>query len=172
MKEVIWVFGASASGKETFIKHVTEDGPRKLLKRLGWENKLLACCSESLEYIGGEPSASRERIMDRVPELLQSADVVFIKWQYVDSQANRPQRLKKKLPKIKHRIISLLVSPDELLERLPSKPLWHNYGKERELISIELPLIAQSLRELSDFKTRFISSSKSGKYEVLKTTLV
>jgi len=168
MKEVVWVFGASASGKATFIKRIDDGKHERLCEQFGWKGQTVVACNESLELIGGELDEQRECILDKVPVLLQNADIVLIKWQYVDSQHDRPQRLKRKLPNVRHRIISLDVSVDELVNRLPTKPLWHNYDAEKNLISIELPIVLKSREELSDFDVTFIDSSASGNYEIEK----
>jgi len=171
MKEVVWVFGTSASGKATFIKHIVEDEDYRLREQFGWKDQAVVACNESLELIGGDLDEERESILDKVPEILQNADIVLIKWQYVDSQHDRPQRLKQKLPDVQHRIISLDVSVDELVKRLPTKPLWHNYGDERNLISIELPIVLKSREELNDFDVTIIDSSTSSNYEIARSQL-
>ncbi len=155
MKEVVWVFGTSASGKETFIKNVPDD--KLLLEKLGWSNKTLAACLESLEHIGqfkNDPAINlRERILERVPILLNTAEVVLIKWQFVDSEASRPQRLRELTPQAKQRIILLETPKPELVERLAKKGWWHNYGNEESFIEAELVMVADVVKQLiGDFE--------------------
>lgn len=167
MKEIVWVFGTSASGKETFIKHVVNDEPADLIKNLGWEDKVVSASDESLELIDGALGELRDRIIEKIPLLLQNTDVVLIKWQYVDSAAKRPQHLKDSLPDAKHKIIELKVDRDELVLRLPRKHWWHDLGKEKESLNQELGMVAASLDALPDFEKISIDSSESSNYKIL-----
>ena len=171
MKEIVWVFGESAAGKETFIKHIVKDKQTELLEEFGWQNKKAMACNASLRLIGARLSNKREKILDEVSKLLENAEVILIKWQFVDSKTNLPKRLKYKIPDVRQRIISLKVSPEELAERLPAKPLWSKYGKtgeETKLVAHDLQVVRKSLQELSDFDTTTINSSKSGNYEIIR----
>lgn len=150
MKEVVWIFGTSASGKETLINKLVNYKPAELIGRLVWKNKKIVACKESLDLIGGELDDLREQILEEVPKLLAKSDVVLIKWQYVDSLAKRLQRLKELLPETKHRIIELKVEVDELIKRLPNKKLWTNYGEEKALYDVELKVVPEELAKLSD----------------------
>ena len=169
MKEVVWVFGVSASGKATLINSLVSNKLAKLIKRFGWQNKKIIACDESLELIGGELDGLRKKILDTTPKLLDKSDIVLIKWQTVDSIANRPQRLKKLLPEARHWIIELRVGIDELVGRLPKKELWTNYGREKDLYDVEFKVVSEKLSELSDeFEIISLNSSSSGSYELIE----
>ena len=47
--KIIWVFGPSAVGKETFIKHIQSGNQSELLARLGWADKNIVVCNESID---------------------------------------------------------------------------------------------------------------------------
>ena len=166
MKEVVWVFGTSASGKETFIKRVASGKPFDLIKNLGWEGKAVTASNESLNLIDGELGELRDKVIEKIPVLLQKTDVILIKWQYVDSAAKRPQRLKDSLPDARHRIIELEVDMDELVMRLPRKHWWYDLGKEKESLTKELDMVANSLGQLPDFDKVSIDSNESGNYRI------
>ena len=169
MKEVVWVFGASASGKETFIKHLLDNNPPELIKHIGWHDKTITACSESLEITGKAVDTLREKILGKVPELLEKADVVLVKWQFVDSVAKRPQRLKELLPGVRHRVIELKVGMNELMKRLPNKAWWHDYGREKEHVTTELHWVSKYLEDLSgEFEIVSINSNKYGNYEFVR----
>jgi hypothetical protein len=103
-----------------------------------------------------------------VPQLLKSHDVVLIKWQYVDSKANRLLRLKQELPEACHKIILLQVSFEEIAERLPSKKLWRHYGQELIYATKEISLVQESLDVLKDsFGVTTVDGGKSGHYKIL-----
>ena len=168
MKEVVWVFGESASGKETFIKYITSAKGGGLLDQFGWKDKSIVACTESLELIGDDLDKMRDKILEKVPTLLETSDVVLIKWQFVDTQANRLLELKENLPNALHRIIFLRVSVEEVAERLPSKKLWRHYGQELIFATNELPVVMKSLDSVKSlFDIIAIDSSGSGHYDVL-----
>lgn len=128
MKEIIWVFGNSAAGKETLIRHLLTDASMKLREQLGWQDLHLTASRASLEYIGqfnNDPvTQKRDEILKEAPELLSHNDVVLIKWQTVDSQAGRIDALLQAMPDVSHRIIYLDTPKETLVERLPRKSWW------------------------------------------------
>lgn len=169
MKEVVWIFGTSATGKETFIKKVIKD--KELQERMGWKNKSISFCSESIDHIGqfdGDPAIERRKmILHKVPQLLENNDIVLIKWQIVDSKAQLPQKLKKVTIKAKHVIIRLEAPEQELVKRLRNKSWWHDYGKELEFIHLERDLVRKSISQLqNEFEVKTINSSNSSEYNL------
>lgn len=150
MKEVIWVAGTSGAGKNTFVRRASEDP--ELAARLGWAGKLVAAATESFEniqtYQGDPISRKRDLILTQVPALLERADVVLSKWQFVDSDAHRPQRLKEALPDARHGVIVLHAPDSELTERLSTRHWWERYGSDT-YIAEEQELVAQAVRELA-----------------------
>lgn len=42
--EIVWVFGSSAVGKDTFIQHIINDRPLNLFLQMGWADKKLLEC--------------------------------------------------------------------------------------------------------------------------------
>ena len=152
MKEVVWIFGNSAAGKETFIRHITDGDDPALLTKLGWANKQLAPCHASINYIGqfDEDPVIQKRamILDEVPKLIAQADVVLIKWQAVDSMSGRIEELEALLPNVNHRIIQIITTDEELAKRLPQKSWWWEDGNTEEFISEERTKVANYITEL------------------------
>ena len=167
MKEVIWVFGLSASGKETFIKYISASDDTELLSKLGLSTKRISFSTNSLKLIGGELDEQRDSILSEVQKLLSSSDVILIKWQFVDSIAKRPQKLKLLLPTARHKIICLVTDVDEIAKRLPHKPLWRQPGKERQLAKAEIPKVLQAINELYDFDITYLNSNDNAGYTKL-----
>ncbi len=128
MEEVAWVFGNSAAGKETFIKYVTGNSDKQLFDRLGWINRKVKVATSSIDNIGqflNDPiTLKRDGILTETPYLLKEADVVLIKWQTVDSEADRIEKLMTILPDVLHRIILISTPKSELTKRLPNKSWW------------------------------------------------
>jgi hypothetical protein len=153
MKEVAWIFGNSAAGKETFVRRVTQDKGTQLLDGLGWAGKKIVASEASITYIGqfeGDPVTElREEITTEVPSLLQEgADVVVVKWQGVDSVANRIERLQRGLPTAAHRIIQIVTPDSELYERLARKSWWDDRDNTVEFVAGEHPYIEGYIAQL------------------------
>lgn len=167
MKEIVWVFGNSASGKATFIRRVVKD--TKLHVAFGWKAMSVAGCEASLKYIGQSPIAeSREEIIDQVASLLNDADVVLIKWQLVDSLASRLTRLQQKIPEAEHRIIRLEASRAEMIRRLQQKTWWYDYGKEDDFIDSEIKSVEESIDSVKDtFAVTRVSSEANDDYSII-----
>ena len=174
MKEVVWVCGPSAVGKETLIRKLVTESEPVLAQRLGWQGKRILVSEISLIDIGrGDDDpilAEREKILDEVPIHLKNADIVLIKWQEVDSGADRPMRLKRLLPNEKHRALFLDADFDELCEREVHKWWWNQEDSPREYRAKELKLVAKYLDDLrNDFNITVIDSSKGRDYKILPT---
>jgi hypothetical protein len=147
MKEIIWVFGTSASGKETFIKAILND--KELQKTFDLDDSKIAISKESLRNLG-KLDTSRASILDEVSHLRKSNDVIVIKWQYGDTLLHMPDAIREEVPAYKHTVIKLNVPKDEQVRRLKTKTWWHNEGEEDEFIAEELLLVEKSIAELDD----------------------
>lgn len=145
MKEVLWVFGTSASGKETFIKALISD--KTLREDLAVDDRKVAASAQSLKNLG-KLDGSRASILDEVSELLELNDTVPIKWQYGDTLLRTPDVLYAQLPTVKHRVIRLNVDRGEQIRRLKTKTWWHDEGQEDDFIDNELKLVEGSIKAL------------------------
>ena len=149
-KTVVWVVGTSASGKETFARRTPQD--TALIAQLGWKGKRVTVSAESLEHLAQFPddpvTLKRERILQEVPLLLEDHDVVLLKWQFVDSDADRIVRLQDELPTAKHEIIVLHAAEEDLAVRLPRKSWWKQWGSN-DFAATELALVADAVESLS-----------------------
>lgn len=145
MKKIVWIFGVSAAGKETFMKSVI--GEDKLRKKLGLENVTVAISEESLSNLG-KLDGSRLSVVSEVETLIKTNDAVLIKWQYGDSILNSPEVLYKKFSKAEHIIVNLVVTLPEQVNRLKAKSWWHEVGKEESFIAKETVLVRESIKKL------------------------
>gem|GEM_PF-4905097 len=141
MKEVNWIFGNSATGKETFIRHATDENEEELLRTLGWVGKKIVACAASTRNIGqyeDDPITElREDILTEVPSLLAVADVVLVKWQGVDSRADRILRLRSALPAVRHKVLQIVTPDEELYTRLVHKSWWDTREDVRSFVTEE-----------------------------------
>ena len=145
MKEIIWVFGTSAAGKETFIEKLLID--TKLQKTLGLSSKSIAVSKQSLVNLG-KLDGSRRSIVNEVAELITLNEIVVIKWQYGDTLLHTPTTLHAMFPTFKHAVVNLSVDRDEQIRRLRTKPWWSDIGQENEFIANELKLVEDSVENL------------------------
>ncbi|MSU76454.1 hypothetical protein EXS54_03230 [Patescibacteria group bacterium] len=165
---VVWVFGDSAAGKETFIRAIVEKNPpQQLLEHLGWQRKQIVVCKESLEYIGqfkDDPTAlKREQVIPSVVKLSKANDVILIKGQIVDLEASRLQRLKRRLNKAQHEVIYIEAGTKEPYGRLPRKSYYKGTETKAEMIEWRETQI-RLLNKLASFHFVGISGKAGEKY--------
>jgi predicted kinase len=140
MKEIVWVYGPSAAGKETFVRKASQPESEDLRQKLGWGGQLVVPCGESIEWVGrrrikDDPDVlKREQLVSVVQRVVTQADVVLIKGQDVDLVANRPNQLLAAEPTYLHKVIYLAVSVAELMQRLPSKPWWNGTDTAEDVL--------------------------------------
>jgi len=172
MKEVVWIYGPSASGKETFIRKLI-DHPRKgLLRQFDWENKKIKVCQASLDYIGqfsNDPVVKmRQKIVDETIKLIKNTDVILIKGQFDDFEAGRPQRIKNLLKEASHKIFIFRVDQTELSGRLAGKKWWNDTYNAKKFSDYEQKFISGHIKALEGFQIVEVDSSKTGEYKILK----
>ncbi len=172
-KEVIWVEGLSAAGKEMFIRKIVEDKPSDLLRQFGWFNKKIALSHISLAAIGslGDRSAKANRaaIEEEVMKLANVYDVILIKGQSLDTEAKRQKKIEKILPDFQHKIIVIRVKDEDMAERLMSKPWWNKSEDPLEWAEAERGLVDEEIKSLAkDFEIININGNKNSNYEIIK----
>ena len=129
--KIIWIFGPSAVGKETFIKHIQDSKPVELLSRLGWADKNIVVCTESLDWIVQEDDDGnnlRRQDLDKTIEEYSKNNtnsVILIKGQDLDFDNNLLNKVKELLPNDEHKIIFLYVDFDILYQRYKTKKWWN-----------------------------------------------
>jgi len=176
--EIVWVYGSSAAGKKTFILTILENKPLDLIESLGWRNKQIILCSESIEWITqykGDPlGAKREGIPQIVVNLSNNNEnsVILIKGQDLDLKNNRLLKVKAKLPGQKHRIIFLHADIDEIFKRINAKE-WFDPKKEtkdklKEWLRGQIGYL-QELRD--DFGITVIRSNHEQNYQIINLSL-
>ncbi len=170
-KEVVWVFGTSAAGKQTFIRRAVKDN--NLATELGWKGKKIVVCEASLNLLGhvGNKKVVEARIgiANSVLELLKESEVVLIKWQYIDTHNKIPQKLRKLLPNAKHRIILLKANIQEIHNRLSAKDWWKEFWDSTDFANSEYENVEKSLEDLSpDVEVTVLDSSERQNYKVIK----
>ena len=136
MKQVIRVFGESATGKKTFINYLLKQEDKTLLENLGLENKHLDVSNitilPSKEYAKEILSYQKrcERIFKDIVNFLENpgTDVLLIKGQHSDideEQANTLNLFMQKFPDLERIIYLLKVSNLDLLyQRITHKDWW------------------------------------------------
>lgn len=172
MKEIVWVFGNSAAGKETFIRNFANRKAIVAIEILGWTNLSVTFSAASIKFIGqsnDDPiTKQRDIMLTETPELLKHSDVVLIKHQIVDSKSGRPEELIKRLTDSLHRIILIVTPERELIKRLPQKSWWNN-DDVTGFISEETQYTADEIYRLqSKFFITKISGSASDSYSLIE----
>ena len=144
MKQVIWVFGESATGKKTFIEHLLKQNDIGLLEALGLENKTLDVSKVTIlssQDYAKEVSNYQERcqkILNDVGDFLGNSekDVLLIKGQRSDidiKQGNTLNHFMERFSDIERVILLLEVSDLELLyQRIVHKDWWQENPEKYE----------------------------------------
>jgi len=128
--KIIWVFGPSAAGKETFINYIARHEPTELLARLGWLNKKIVVCAESLAWVQqaeNDGNAERRKNLIKVIEEYSQNNknsIILIKGQDLDLHNDALKIVKELLPNEEHEVIFLDVRFDILYQRYMTKKWW------------------------------------------------
>ena len=144
---IIWIFGGSAAGKERFITYTAEKKPNALLQRLGWENKVLRVCKESLAWVALDKHDPKRTLRKKLPERITvlaktKPDIILVKGQDDDLIERRVQATKKLLPSAQHAIIFLhvpvTVAYARWKEKQWKKRFWYSTITVRRWLSRQL----------------------------------
>jgi hypothetical protein len=172
IKQIVWVFGASAAGKATFINYVTNDKPLDLLSMMGWQDKTISAEPYSLSLVGqtsyhDSNTRKRFKIIPSVISKLSLNDVVLIKGQQVDLDNRRPQKLKSRLADCRHSVLYLDAGVDETGRRMRLKPWWNNNITADEIAKWQRSQI-KILKNMDGFDSQILESSRSYLYSLIK----
>ena len=166
--KIIWVFGPSAAGKETFIKYIKNSKERELLARLGWANKNIVVCDESIDWIVQEDNDENELLRKKLNKVIEAYSknntnsIILIKGQDLDLDNNTLNAVKESLPNNEHEIIFLYVDFDILYQRYVTKKWW-NKTMTREICKDwardQIDLITR--HQNSGFKIKALTSTSN-----------
>lgn len=127
MNRIIWVFGCSASGKETFIKNVMSNNST-INDKLNIDYKHTHVIHESINLISMHTGDSIEQERENIPNLVielsnnLNDSIILIKGQNSDIRNNLVYLLKEKLPDAIYEIIYLHADLEILIDRVKKKP--------------------------------------------------
>jgi len=168
VNEIVWIYGSSAVGKETFIRELMDNPSEILINRLGWQNKKLITIWEGIEHIAqykGDPEGKKRReIINKILDIKDDNVVIIIKGQDIDIRNGLPQSLKNKLPDCKHKIISLYTNIEIVYERCKNKSWWDKNKVTLEEFKGWLSHQIKLISDLNGFEIISISNEDK-KYE-------
>ena len=127
---IVWIYGASAAGKETFIRKIISDKSLRIIDELDWRNKTIIACEQSLEWVGqfdADPKIEKRELIPNVviENIKEKKDtVMLIKGQDVDLEENLPIKLYELLPNCIHSILFLNADIEQLYTRGQRKVWW------------------------------------------------
>jgi len=161
--EIVWVYGASAAGKATFIRSIVAGNP-VVVDEFGWENKKIGVCQESLEWVAkypGDTIAENERfhLKSIIPELTKQYDVLLIKGQDIDLSLGTPQVVRQAMPTAIHHIVFIDVGLDELFQRVVHKSWWDDTIRRAE----EEGWLEEQIDKLMDLRRTFVFTVVDGR---------
>jgi len=162
-KEIVWVYGASAAGKATFIRSVIAGNP-VVMNEFAWKSRKIGACQESLEWVARYPGdtiaeRNRDKLASVIPALAKEYDVVLIKGQDIDLTLGTPQAVRQVLPEAIHRIIFIEVGLDELFQRVIHKPWWDAVMRRAE----EEGWLEEQIDKLIDMRNEFVFTVIDGR---------
>ena len=166
---IVWVFGGSGAGKETFIRYTRENKPEALLEVLGWTEGEVAACEESMEWVAqwdDDPRGpKREELLEVIPTYVKEDGkmTILVKGQGLDLENNRLRRLKGLLPDCKHEILYIDTNVEEQWQRCKENKQWYD---ESYTFEIAKKWLIWQLKELAALREDFcILAVKGGKGE-------
>ena len=178
MNKIVWVFGESASGKETFIRYAVDNPDCELMQQLGFSNSKLIPIEESMHKgeakIGSSSSYDRIKIKDVVLDLSQTEDnaVFLIKWQAVDSihikYGDALRKLALQTPDTLKQIILLSVESNTLYSRLPSKYWWKDVNYSQEKMNESVTKMRSHIVDLLELGFTVVEINATNGYELLE----
>lgn len=168
--QIIWVFGNSAVGKQTFIEECIAGN--EIIKKLGWDSKKIGFSPTSMKILGHDEQVERrEDIISECRNVLVDGGIVLIKWQYEDSETGRISRLKQAFPNSEQKIIWVIAPSYEVQRvRLVQKPWWSDGdARQKEFIETENSEVANFVKlaeEIVGQSTTVITSLEGRQYEL------
>jgi len=169
-EKIVWIFGSSASGKETLIQKLVNSADSKLLKNFGFVGYKVTDLRESRKWImqfSDDPVAeNRKQFPSLIKKLIKPNTVILIKGQEVDLEYKTPSKILELYPNIKHEIIFLSLPIDEIYKRCRSKPWWEEGIDTKEDL---LEWLSGQIKELSLLTGFTISAFDSSSEDYRKT---
>lgn len=171
MNKVIWVFGCSASGKETFIKNILKKEAFGIEHVLKIDTNRAYIVKPSIQLISkcskDNINYQRNLIIDEIIKLNNKFDDSFflIKGQNFDIRNNIVEKLTNKLPDIEYEIVFLNANVKVLIDRVKRKDWFDETRGFREYIeSIDRTL--GYMKNLNNYKITYIDSTNE--YKVIE----
>ncbi len=160
--EIVWVYGASAAGKESFIRSAQTHPVVR--DEFNWQNKRIAVCEESIEWVAHFPDDSiaareRKKLAAIIPLLARDNEVVLIKGQDIDLALGTPLEVRRLLPTAIHHIVFIDVGLEELFKRVIHKPWWDDTIKRAE----EEGWLEEQMDRLMEMRDKFIFTTVDGR---------
>lgn len=165
--EIVWVYGSSAAGKETFIRHMIKNPSATLIKELGWKGKKLVPLWESIRHVAQKDKDPvlkiRKKMLGKLPKPRPNI-VILIKGQDVDLVNKLPKKAQEMFPDYDHKIIFLHADFETLVWRCKNKRWWgDNYTVEdvKKWLRYQLRMLSK----LKGFKVVALGSTTPKRYK-------
>lgn len=171
MAKIVWVFGGSAAGKQTFIRRIITERPPDILSALGWHGGTIGACIPSLAWIahyqGDMVATRRSRLPLVVRDMAEMYDVVLVKGQDWDLKRRLPQKIKQLLPHAEHSVVFIDIDLDEMYRRIVRKKWWDSRTRRAE----EEGWLEEQIDFLNELAASFaittINGNSGGHYEIV-----
>ena len=151
MNRIVWVFGQSAAGKETFMKYAVANPGCELMRQLGYDNaKIIPVfgypVSGCLEF-DYDKTDKIEIVLDLIKK--EANAVILIKWQHYDTGhdagISNLTKLKSLAYNTQNEIICLSVESDVLYARLADKP-WFDEKEAASFSREKMDAVVETMR--------------------------
>lgn len=172
--KIIWVFGSSAAGKETFLKYVREAGLPSSLHSIFSDLLKTEIINESIELVPQYSTDPKIQQRDELVRIIKEKSdnnidtLIFIKGQDWDltNDNNRPNKLYDLLLNDKHYIL-FLHAPLEILYERCKRKVWWDKTDDIDVVRDWLIYQIDLLRKLKFFNNLVAISSLNDRYELL-----
>lgn len=164
--KIVWVYGPSAAGKETFIVYIEKIQPKEILKRLGFNDKKLIICKESIDWVAQSKEDPKKELRKSLANIIieyskvNSNSVILIKGQDIDFNNEHLITVKNALVEDSHEILYLYLDFQDLYSRYVQKPWWDNLKTKKVCLgSLKKQVKKIEAHEAKGFRIKALDSS-------------
>lgn len=170
MKQIIWFFGSSASGKKTLIESIFKS-PQTFKEKFNIGTENIKVCKEALEWVTKKNHHERPNLIPIIADLIKNETdvVILVKGQTPDLKNNLLTEIGSNISDVDQKIIFVYTEPKEELGRWKAHRSWYDSSMTEENVIAEINYQLQLLNEsnLQGIPIICVSGGKDANYQII-----